>query len=106
MNLTIKERIFLRTTFKPEKLGLVNGDLWDDIEQSVKFTKEEVTKYNIVETPGDIKWNPEIKEDPVDFEFSAEQVLLLKRSVRELDRNEAIPNFKDVRELARKILKS
>lgn len=86
MKLTILERLTL-PNFIPERAGLITMRLSRNILDMVAFTTEEITRFELEDlSEGRIKWNKN-KEEIKEFNFSKEQMFILKEKVKELDGN-------------------
>lgn len=90
MKLNIKERLMMLELL-PEKGALLTMTNKRNIIKKVDFSSEEIETFEIKQTEKGITWKNEEKSKDVDF--NSEELKLLKDSVDELDKNNAITDY-------------
>lgn len=90
MKLNIKERLMMLELL-PEKGALLTMTNKRNIIKKVDFSSEEIETFEIKQTEKSITWKNE--EKPKDVDFNSEELKLLKDSVDELDKNNAITDY-------------
>lgn len=90
MKLNIKERLMMLELL-PEKGALLTMTNKRNIIKKVDFSSEEIETFEIKQTEKGITWKNE--EKPKDVDFNSEELKLLKDSVDELDKNNAITDY-------------
>jgi hypothetical protein len=88
--LSVKDRLEIPIIL-PEKGGFVQQELAESIRGKIKFTPDEIKKYEMKDLEdGRVIWKEEkVKNKPVEFEDN--EIELLKKSVDILDKAENIP---------------
>ena len=91
LKLTFFDRITIPTMF-PEKASFADAIIYDDIRQKIKITQNEITTYNIRNTPDErgIEWDGE-PEGGVTFELTEAEVRLINKCFSELDKQAQVP---------------
>lgn len=90
MKLNIKERLMMLELL-PEKGALLTMTNKRNIIKKVDFSSEEIETFEIKQNEKGITWKNE--EKPKDVDFNSEELKLLKDSVDELDKNNAITDY-------------
>ena len=87
MKLNIKDRLMMLELL-PEKGALLTMTNKRNILKKIDFSSEEIENYEIKQTENGINWKNE--KESKDVDFNSEELKVLKDSVDELDRNNAI----------------
>jgi hypothetical protein len=86
MKLSIKDRILL-SQILPKKGKLIELRLSQLITDKVAFNSIEISEFELKDIEGGaVTWNPK-KSIAVDFQFTLNEIELLKHQITELDKN-------------------
>lgn len=107
MKLNVKQRVALRTIFKPDSCSIAEQDLYDELLSKIKFTNDQVRELSMVFEDGNTMWDPG-KDKGIEVEITDSLRNLLQKTIRAADEKGAIPYDPDdpsVKEFAKTILK-
>jgi hypothetical protein len=83
LKLNLSDRLLLGN-FLPEKTGLKDLIIKNDILDKTKITQEDILKYQINETEKATTWNKDGVLAVFEIEFTELEILLLKSSIKDL----------------------
>lgn len=91
VKLTFFDRISIPQMF-PEKATFADAIIYDDIRQKLKITQNEITTYNIRNTPDNagVEWDSE-PQGGIDVDLTDAEMKLIKKSFDELDKKAQVP---------------
>ena len=102
--LTFFDRITIPTMF-PEKASFADAIIYDDIRQKIKITQNEITTYNIRNTPDErgIEWDGE-PDGGIEFSITDAEKALILKCLNDLDKQSQVPTDPKFISLYRKFI--
>lgn len=89
MKLTIKERIITQAIIIKQG-GLIELTLAKSLVNKTMFTAKEIADYEMKDTADGAQWNPHKETEPKDFDFTKEEIEILKKSVKIKDEEQQL----------------
>lgn len=83
LKLNLADRVLLGS-FLPEKTGLKDLIIKNDILDKTKITQEDILKYQIAENENATTWNKDGASAVFEIEFTELEIVLLKSSIKDL----------------------
>lgn len=88
MKLNIMDRLVIPAVLLPKKGNIIENTISDSIAEMLRFTPEEVGKYNLM---GEYSAEELSTADGAEYSFTAEQLQVIRKSIKELDAGGAVP---------------
>jgi len=91
VKLTFFDRISIPQMI-PEKATFADAIIYDDIRGKLKITQQEITDYNIRNTPDNsgVEWDSE-PQGGIDVELTDAEIKLINKAFGELDKKAQVP---------------
>lgn len=88
MKLNIMDRLVIPAILLPKKNSIIENTISDSIAEMLRFTPVEVAKYNLM---GNYNAEELSAAEGDEYSFTAEQLQIIRNSIKELDAGKAIP---------------